>query len=93
MFAVLVEVDNSGEDRESRFRGLREDLAPAMKQSPGFVSGVFASNEPAATGLMLVVYETEAHARGLAERVEVGSHPRPGVTVMRVEVFEVAAVA
>jgi hypothetical protein len=36
MYAVLVEVDNSGEDRESRMRGLREELAPAMRQTRGF---------------------------------------------------------
>lgn len=93
MFAALVEVDNSGEDRESRFRGLREELAPAMKQTPGFVSGVFASNEATANGLMVIVYAEESQARALADRIEPGSHPRPGVTVTRVEVFEVAAVA
>lgn len=93
MFAVFVEVDNSGEDRESRFTGLREELAPATKLTPGFVSGVFGSNESAGTGLMLVVYDTEEHARAIAHPIEVGSHPRPGVTVTRVEVVEVAATA
>ena len=66
MFAALVEVDNSGEDRESRFRGLREELAPAMKQTPGSVSDVFASNEATANGLMVIVYAEESQARALA---------------------------
>jgi hypothetical protein len=91
MFAVFVEVDNSGESREDRFRGLREDLAPAMKLTPGFQSGVFASNEEAHTGLMLVVYDSEANARAVASRIAVGTSPRPGVTITRVEVIEVAA--
>ena len=44
VFGVLVEVDNSGEARDARIKGLREELAPAMKQTPGFQSGVFATN-------------------------------------------------
>jgi len=67
MFAVLVEVDNSDEDPEARVRGLREELAPAMKQTPGFQSGVFASNN-AGLGLMLVVYDSREHADAVAGR-------------------------
>ena len=93
MYAVFVEVDNSGEDRESRMRGLREDLAPAMRQTPGFRSGVFAVNEPAHTGFMVLVYETREHAEAIASRIIVGSHRRDGVTVLRPEVAEVAATA
>jgi hypothetical protein len=93
MFAVFVEVDNSGEERDDRLRGLREELAPAMKQTPGFQSGIFASNDAAGTGFMVVVYDSRDNAEAVAERINVGSQPRQGVTVKRVEVFEVAATA
>ena len=93
MFAVYVEVDNSGEEREARFRGLRDELAPAMKQTPGFQSGVFASNEEKHMGFMVVVYDTLENAKRIASGITVGSSPREGVTVTRVEVAEVAATA
>ena len=93
MFGVLVEVDNSGEDRDARIKGLREELAPAMKQTPGFQSGVFATNDSSGTGLMLVVYETRGQADAIVGRLQVGMSPRPGVTITRVEVIEVVATA
>ena len=40
-FALVVEVDNSGEDPEEGRRRLREELAPAVKQLPGFRSLLF----------------------------------------------------
>ena len=93
MVGVLVEVDNSGEDRDARIKGLRDELAPAMKQTPGFHSGVFATNDSAGTGLMVVVYETQRQADTIAGRLQVGMTPRPGVTITRVEVIEVVATA
>jgi len=92
MFAVLVEVDNSGEDPEARARGLREELAPAMKQTPGFVSGIFASDEDG-LGLMLVVYDSREHADAVAGRLAIGMSTRPGVTITRVQLAEVLATA
>jgi hypothetical protein len=92
-YAVLVEVDNGGEDRDDRIKGLREQLAPAMKATAGFVSGLFASRDETSNGLMVVVYETAAQANAVAGRLVVGAEPRPGVTITRVEVFEVAATA
>ena len=88
---VFVEVDNSGEAREDRIRGLREELAPAMKQTPGFHSGVFATNDPAGTGFMVAVYETREQAEAVGGRLQVGMTPRPGVTITRIEVVEVVA--
>jgi hypothetical protein len=93
MFAVFVEVDNSGEPRDDRVTGLREELAPAMKQTLGFQSGVFASNDSAGVGMMLVVYDTRQNAAAVAGRLFVGAQPRPGVTIKRVEVVEVIATA
>ena len=91
MFAVYVEVDNRGESRDDRFRGLREEVAPAMKQSAGEESGIFASDETNHVGYMVLVYDTREHAGAVAGRIVVGSSPRPGVTVKRIIVAEVAA--
>jgi 3-hydroxyacyl-CoA dehydrogenase len=93
MFAVFVEVDNSGEARDDRLTGLREELAPAMKQTHGFQSGVFTTNDLAGAGMMLVVYDTRENAAAVAGRLSVGAEPRPGVTIKRVEVVEVIATA
>ncbi len=93
MHALLVEVDNSGEDAAARVKGLREELAPAMKQTLGFVSGVFGSDDAAGAGYMLVVYETRENAEAVGGRLAVGMSPRPGVTITRVAAFEVIATA
>jgi hypothetical protein len=42
---------------------------------------------------MVVVYDSRDNAEAVAERINVGSQPRQGVTVKREEVFEVAATA
>ena len=91
LYGVFVEVDNSGEAREDRIRGLREELAPAMKQTPGFQSGIFATDDPQGVGIMLVVYETREQAEAIAGRLQAGASPRPGVTIKRVRVVEVPA--
>ncbi len=40
-YAAVVSVDNHREDPDAGRRGLRDELAPAMKQFPGFESGLF----------------------------------------------------
>jgi len=91
LYGLFVEVDNSGEPREDRIRGLREELAPAMKQTPGFQSGVFATNDAAGTGFMVAVYETREQAEAVGGRLQVGTSPRPGVSITRIEIVEVVA--
>ena len=93
MFAVVVEVDNSGEDPEEGKRGLRDELAPAIRQFPGFRSGLFMTAHERGLGVGVVVVEDRARADQLAGGFAVGATIRPGVTVVRTEVLEVAASA
>ena len=92
-FAAVVEVDNSGEDPDEGRRGLREELAPAMAQLPGFVSGVFMTAYERGRGIGVVVLETRDQAEQLTGALAPGSEIRPGVVVRQSEVLEVSATA
>jgi len=93
VWAVVVEVDNRDEDPEQGRRGLREELAPAVGQLPGFVSGTFMTAHERGLGIGVVVLETRDGAEQLAMGFATGSEIRPGVRVTRTEVLEVAATA
>mgnify|MGYP003623180321 CR=1 FL=1 len=93
VFAVLVEVDNRGEDPDEGRRGLREDLTPAMRQTPGFVSGLFMTAYDRGLGVGVVLLATRDQANQVASAFAVGSEIRPGVNVVRTEVLEVSATA
>ncbi|GAC1539955.1 MAG: hypothetical protein NVS3B12_26550 [Acidimicrobiales bacterium] len=93
MWAVVVEVDNREEDPEEGRRGLREELAPAMRQLPGFVSGTFMTAHDRGLGIGVVVLETRDGAEQLALGFVPGAAIRPGVWVRRTEVLEIAATA
>ena len=70
-FALVVEVDNSGEDPEEGRRRLREELAPAVKQLPGFRSLLFmtAFDRGCGVGVVAVVGE----GAGMAVAATVGT--------------------
>jgi len=90
-YAAVVRVDNSGEDPEEGRRGLREELAPAMAQLPGFVSGHFLTDYENGRGIGIVVLGTREQAEQLARGFTPGSGLRPGVVVTASEVYEVSA--
>ena len=92
-FAVIIEVDNSGEDPEEGRRGLREELAPAMKQLAGFQSGLFMTAYERGLGVGVIVFDQRDQAEQLAAGVAVGAEIRAGVRVKRTEVLEVSASA
>ena len=92
-YAAIVRVDNSGEDPETGRRGLREELAPAMRGVPGFVSGMFFTAYERGDGLGIVVLDTRAQAEALAAGFAVGAELRPGVTVTESSVMELSAEA
>jgi hypothetical protein len=92
-YAVVVSVDNSGEDPEEGRRGLREELAPAMRLIPGFVSALFLTDYDRGAGVGVVVLEALDHAEQLAAGFTIGTEIRAGVKVTASEVFEVSAYA
>ncbi len=93
MYAVIVEVDTSGADREESIKRLREEIVPRVKQAPGFQSGTWARHPSEDRGMAVMVFDTEENAQATASRFAIGSNPQPGVTVERSEVREVVATA
>jgi hypothetical protein len=93
MHAVLIEVDVSGVDRDQGLTALREQIVPTIKAMPGFQSGTWLPANDDGKGLSFTVWETEGHARAMAERFGPGSSPTANASVIRCEVREVAATA
>lgn len=92
-YAALIEVDNSEEDPEEGRRGLREELAPALRQMPGFVSTLLLTAYEHGRGVAVVVFDAKDQAAQLASGFAAGQEIRPGVTVTRADVLEVSASA
>ena len=93
MYAVLIEVDVAGVDRESGIQALREQIVPAIKQLPGFRSATRLTGNEEGRGLSLTVWDSEEYARTMADRFGVGSNPAMSAQVARCEIREVAATA
>jgi hypothetical protein len=93
VYAVLIEVDVAGIAPEAGIEALREHIVPAITQLPGFQSGTWLTGNDQGTGLSLTVWDTEEHARTMADRFGVGSSPAMSAQVARCEIREVAATA
>ena len=92
-FAVVVEVDNSGEDPDDARRRLHDDLAPSVRQLPGFQSLLFLTAFEQGLGYGVMVFEERSQAELLAAMLPPGSHPQDGVTFTRTEVLDVEVAA
>ena len=90
MHAVLIEIDVRGADPEQGLTALREHIAPAIQQLPGFVSGTWLTGNADGLGLSLTVWDSEENATAMAERFGPGSSPAADASVVRCEVREVA---
>jgi hypothetical protein len=93
VYAVLIEVDVAGVEPEAGLRALREQIVPAVKAMPGFVSGTWLPGNDDGKGLSFTVWDTEANARVMADRFGIGSNPAMSAMVSRCEVRDVAATA
>ncbi len=93
MYAVLIEVDVSGVDRDQGLTALREQVIPAIQAMPGFQSGTWLPGNEDGKGLSLTLWDTEANAKVMADRFGIGSNPTMSAMVARCEVREVAATA
>jgi hypothetical protein len=88
MHAVVVRVSIG--DRERAEQGLREQVIPMVRQTPGFVAGYWTRSEGGNDGLSMVILESEDAARQTAERMQSGGGVVPEtVTLESVEVREV----
>jgi hypothetical protein len=93
MYAVLIEVDVSGVDRDQGLTALQEQIVPAIKAMPGFQSGTWLPGNEDGKGLSLTLWDTDANAKVMADRFGIGSNPAMSAMVARCEVREVAATA
>jgi len=93
VFAVLIEVDVAGVDREQGLVVLREHVVPAIKSLRGFLSGTWLAGGPDGKGLSLTLWETEDDARAMSDRFGPGSSPAASASVVRCEIREVAVTA
>jgi len=94
MYAVLVEVDTSGQpDQALGFKVLSEEIVPGVSKAPGFQAGYWLRPLEDAKGTSLVLFDTEENAQAASQALGVGSSPMPGVTVVRSEIREVAVSA
>jgi hypothetical protein len=93
MHAVLIEVDVRGVDAQQGLTALREQIVPAIKAMPGFLSGTWLPGNDDGRGLSLTVWDTREHARAMADRFGPGSSPTAAASVVRCELRDVAATA
>jgi hypothetical protein len=93
MRAVLIEVNVEGVDAQAGLDGLRNQLVPAIKAMPGFLSGTWLTGNEHGRGLSLTIWKTDEHAQAFADRFGPGASPQAGAAVERCELREVAATA
>ena len=92
-YAALIEVDNSKEDPEAGRIGLRDELAPALRSMPGFVSALLMTAYERGRGVAVVVFETKDQALHLTGGLAEGQELRGGVVVTRTDILEISAAA
>jgi hypothetical protein len=88
MWAAVVSVEVDDADESARI--LNEQVIPGVKQSPGFVSGVWV-NVDAKHGTSIVVFDSEENAK--AAMPPEGPGPMPGVTITSSRVGQVVGQA
>jgi hypothetical protein len=87
MHAVVVRVSIS--DVEGAQKALKEMVVPRVSQAPGFIAGYWTRSDDGSNGHSMLVFESEADARTLAERIS--AEVPEGVTFESAEVREVVA--
>jgi hypothetical protein len=87
MYAVVETVSISDYDRARKL--LHDEVLPIVREIPGFVTGHWLAPVDG-TGMSVVVFETEAEARALADQMPPGRQINDYVTVLTVEIREVA---
>ena len=86
-------MNNTGEDPNEGRKGLVQELAPALRAMPGFVSTLLLTAYERGRGVAVVVFETEEQAEQMVGGLTMGREIRAGVFVTGAEVLEVSASA
>lgn len=90
MYATLVNVRiAAGQDVEAR-QGLRDQVLPRVKASPGFVAGYWLAPD-GDRGTSMVIWDSREAAEAAMSQLQPGAHPAPPITVETVELREVIA--
>jgi hypothetical protein len=92
MVAILIETDESGVDPGANLTEIREQVVPAFKGFPGFVSGTWLTGSGFGRAVSLTLWENEPDSQALRERFGAGPNSLGG-SVVRFEVREIAATA
>ncbi len=87
MYAAMATVSIS--DYEHAKRLLHDDVLPTITEVAGFVSGHWLAPVDG-TALEILIFETEDEARAMAEQLPPGRQVNEFVTILSVEVREVA---
>jgi hypothetical protein len=87
MYAVVQTSSISDYDKARKL--LHDEVLPTVREIPGFVTGHWLAPVDG-TGMSIVVFDTEAGARTLADQMTPGRQLNDYVTVETVEVREVA---
>jgi hypothetical protein len=96
MFAVVVRESGNAEQIESSAHFVATDVAPRVRQAPGFVSAVWLSDGSGGT-LNVLAFDSEETARAALEAAR--TSPRPpfmkveSVALLRVLATESSAMA
>jgi hypothetical protein len=93
MYAVLIELDVSGVDREQGLDMLRSQIVPAVQQLAGFQSGTWLPGNDQGLGLSLALWDSESNAQRMVSHFGPDSASPIAASVRRCEVREVAATA
>lgn len=95
MYGLLVTVSIDPAGSEEAAKALEEQVVPAVKASPGFVTGYWFDPRQAGSaleGYAIIVYDSEANAKQGEEMAK--SSPRaPAVSFTNFEVREIIASA
>jgi hypothetical protein len=90
--ALVANVNLEGRDVAEAEKVLNEEVIPAVKQAPGFQSGVWVRSQDGKVGMGVVVFDSEANAKG-AEQAMPNMRPEGAPPITSIAVYEVTGQA
>jgi len=90
--ALVANVNLEGRNTEETDRILNDQVIPAVKQAPGFQSGVWVRSPDGKVGVGVVVFDSEASAKA-AEQAMPNMRPEGAPPMTSLAVYEVTGQA